>query len=285
MLHTILCKKTDFQSDWYNHWRLQIAQAAPELDSADRPVWDVIWRGMADSKTMHRKLWEWCAISQALAERFMLNEGKKGIGFAVGSEPLASLFAAHGANVLASDYVDGSSSTKWAETHQLADSLEKIHWPGFLPFETFRERVRYQNINMKDLSLVPANSFDFSWSSCSFEHLGSLEAGLDFLIHSLTCLKRGGVAVHTTEFNISSNTDTIEFGQDVIYRRKDIESFDYRLRQIGCALEPMDFNPGCDEEDVAFDEPPYYTKGRQHIKLKLGGYITTSLLLVIRKWI
>ena len=42
-------------------------------------------------------------------------------------------------------------------------------------------------------------SFDFIWSSCSFEHLGSLGEGERFVLEALRFLKPGGVAVHTTE--------------------------------------------------------------------------------------
>ncbi len=209
---------------------------------------------------------------------------KRGNGFAVGTEPLASLFAARGADILASDYNEGANAAGWAQTGQLADSLEKIHWPGFLSLSLLRQRVHYQDINMADLSWLPVNCYDFSWRSCAFEHLGSLEAGIQFLIRTMACLKPGGVAVHTTEFNVSSNTDTVGSGPNVIYRPQDIEALDYRLRQIGCALEPMDFDPGSQEHDGAFDQPPYYGLGRQHIKLQLGGFETTSLLLVIRKF-
>lgn len=284
MLNTTLCKQADFQSEWYNHWRQHIATAAPELDPASRASWEVVWRGMVDQKTMHRKLWEWCAISQALAERSLLTPGKRGIGFAVGTEPLASLFAANGVEVLASDYMEGANASGWQATGQLADSLERIHWPGFLSLQSFRERAQFQHIDMRDLTALPPAQFDFSWSSCSFEHLGSLEEGFQFLLNSMACLKPGGVAVHTTEFNVTSNTDTVERGPNVIYRRQDIESLDYRLRKIGCVLEPMDFDPGSQQHDVAFDAPPYYSHGRQHIKLALDGYITTSLLCIIRKW-
>ena len=42
---------------------------------------------------MHRKLWEFVYVVQALYERGMLAEGKQGLAFAVGQEPLPSLFA------------------------------------------------------------------------------------------------------------------------------------------------------------------------------------------------
>ena len=46
---------------------------------------------------------------------------------------------------------------------------------------------------------------------------------MDFVINSMRVLKPGGVAVHTTEFNLSSNDDTIEARDLCVYRRRDIE--------------------------------------------------------------
>ncbi len=47
----------------------------------------------------------------------------------------------------------------------------------------------------------------------------------------------------------------------------------------------MDCDPSSQEHDVTFDQPPCYRLGRQPIKLQLGGFGTTSLLLVIHKFI
>jgi SAM-dependent methyltransferase len=284
MMRSMLCKEEDFTSEWYLRWRRLIADGAPDLDPLRHDVWGKVWEGMRNDKTMHRKLWEWSAISQALEERGFLTPSHKGIGFAVGLEPLASLFASRGVELLASDFSFGSAnSDSWESSGQLAVSLQNIYWSGIVDSKQFESRVKYQNIDMRDLTTLPHSYFDFSWSSCSFEHLGSLEAGLEFLVNSLRCLKPGGIAVHTTEFNISSNDDTIDVGDNVIYRKKDIESFDLRLRQLGCAIEALDFNAGFNEADLAFDYPPYYTHGRQHIKLKIADYISTSMILIIRK--
>lgn len=213
----------------------------------------------------------------------MLRPGRTGIGFAVGKEPLPTMFAARGVRILASDFHGEGSLDSWATTGQLGQSLQAIHWPGILPEADFGERASYQNIDMRNLKAVPKGAYDFSWSSCSFEHLGTLDAGLQFLVESLECLKPGGVAVHTTEYNVSSNEATIEAGNDVIYRRKDIEAFDRKLRGLGCAIESLDFDAGHDQHDIAFDMPPFYTHGRQHLKLQLFGYITTSMVLILRK--
>ncbi|TAM96268.1 MAG: DUF4214 domain-containing protein, partial [Rhodanobacteraceae bacterium] len=48
---------------------------------------------------LHRKLWEWCFITQAFYERGMLTEGRRGLGFAVGNEPLTGLFAKLGCSI------------------------------------------------------------------------------------------------------------------------------------------------------------------------------------------
>ncbi|MDL9999597.1 hypothetical protein QTI24_13340 [Variovorax sp. J22P240] len=279
---SMICRQQDFSSEWYRRWTQQIADAAPDLPQDQVAVWGPVWQGMR-GKWLHRKLWEWSAVAQALEERDMLRPGRAGIGFAVGQEPLPSLFAARGVDLVASDFHSDGSREAWAETGQLGDSLKTICWPKILSEAEFGACARYRNIDMRNLGEVPKEAYDFNWSSCSFEHLGSLEAGLQFLIDSLECLKPGGIAVHTTEFNVSSNDATVEIGDDVIYRRKDIEAFDLRLRGMGCGIESLNFDPGHEQHDLAYDFPPWYTHGRQHLKLKIHGFVSTSILLIIRK--
>jgi hypothetical protein len=92
--------------------------------------------------------------------------------------------------------------------------------------------------------------YDFIWSSCALEHLGSLQAGLDFILRSCAMLTAGGIAVHTTEFNVGSDTDTIEEGDSVIYRRRDILGLCERLRRAGFDLARPDFDVGNHRVDV-----------------------------------
>src|SRR4249919_2372505 len=49
----------------------------------------------------HRKLWEWVYICQTLHERGKLAPGLRGVGFGVGKEPLAALFASRGVDIVA----------------------------------------------------------------------------------------------------------------------------------------------------------------------------------------
>jgi SAM-dependent methyltransferase len=123
--------------------------------------------------------------------------------------------------------------------------------------------------------------FDFNWSSCSFEHLGSIDKGLAFLKNQLDTLKPGGWAVHTTEYNISSDDDTIEKGDTVVFRKKDIDKIIAELRSRGHFAEPLDYSLGGEREDFQVDFLPHQQK--VHLKLQLDNYVVTSIGLIIRK--
>jgi SAM-dependent methyltransferase len=275
-----VCRERDFATDWYHHWRTVIGRGVHPLPPDQVEVWGKVGEGM-EGRGLHRKLWEWAAVSQALSERGMLAPGRLGLGFAVGQEPLASLFAAHGCRVTASDYPTDSAG--WSDTGQVASSLQDLHWPNLIRSKHFNERVDYRVVDMRDLSQLPREHYDFAWSACSFEHLGSLSAGLDFVRDCMACLAPGGVAVHTTEFNISSDEATVAEGGSVLYRRRDLEGLACSLRRVGCAIEHLDFEPGWDPHDLGYDEAPFYSTGREHVKLLLGGFVTTSILLIVRK--
>lgn len=67
-------------------------------------------------RILHRKSWEYAYITLALAERGMLQEGKRGLGFAVGTEPLPAYFASKGCLVTATDLgVSDTSENEWAQ--------------------------------------------------------------------------------------------------------------------------------------------------------------------------
>ena len=96
--------------------------------------------------------------------------------------------------------------------------------------------VRYRAV---DMNAIPDDlrDFDFTWSSCALEHLGSLDAGAAFVLRQMACLRPGGTAVHTTEYVVSSDTDTVEKGGTVLYRRRDIEALAEQLRAAGHEIE------------------------------------------------
>jgi SAM-dependent methyltransferase len=230
---------------------------------------------------LHRKLWEWCFITQALHERGMLDEGRQGLGFAVGNEPLSSLFAKLGCCITASD-VDPESARRdgWIDTQQHATRASELNRRGICPDAAFRANVRFREVDMR---AIPDDliGFDFLWSACALEHLGSLEKGIEFVLRALRCLKPGGIAVHTTELNCDSDQETIATGPSVIYRKRDIAALADRVRGEGHAIEPCEFDLGAEEWDRYVDEPPY--DGPAHLKLRLASYVSTSFGVIIRK--
>lgn len=251
---------------------------AGHLDSPAFRYWANCLR---ETPRYHRKLWEFCYICQALYERGYLQPGKRGLGFAVGLEPLPAFFASLGCKILASDLPTGDPRVDaWSNTAQWAPGLEKLNQLQICPNERFLQQVSFRGI---DMNAIPADvrDFDFTWSSCSFEHCGSLDLGKAFLWNQLACLKPGGLAVHTTEFNLTSNTDTLTSGPTVIFRRGDIEEMVQRLLDEGHTVEPLDLSLGSHELDHHVDEEPFNFK--RHLRLRLKHWATTSIGLIIRK--
>jgi hypothetical protein len=229
---------------------------------------------------MHRKIWEFCFISQALHERGMLAPGRRGLGFAVGQEPLPALFASLGCKIVATDLAtEEANKSGWVASGQHANSLKALNERGICDPELFEQNVRFNFVDMRQLP-DDLGSYDFIWSSCSLEHLGSLELGEKFIFESLKYLKPGGVAVHTTEYNLHSNFSTITHGPDVIFRKRDFQKIASKLQRQGYAIE-LDFRKGDLPYDLLVDKPPY--NPHAHLTLLLAGYTVTSFGLIIER--
>jgi SAM-dependent methyltransferase len=269
MPSSTVCRYEHFHTDWYLRWAeiLNLEPGTLNLEGSLRNI--------------SRKAWEWCVIAAVLEERGMLEPGRQGLGFAVGTEPLPSAFAHCGVSVLGTDLA--ADDAGWGQTGQHARSADHLFHPGLVDRPTFDRCVRFQPADMRDLGGLSSESVDFVWSSCSFEHLGSLAVGMQFVMDAMRLVRPGGLAVHTTEYNVGSNKDTWDTGGSVIYRKQDIEELGYQLRHVASALECVDFDAGVHRYDIEYDYPPYFKHGRKHVKLQLGPHISTSILLVIRK--
>lgn len=254
-LTTSICRQSDYSLDAYAHWIGRCGQ-------------EVHWA---------RKQWEYFFIMQALYERGMLREGKTGLGFGVGREPLTAAIAALGPELTASDLA--SAAAGWDEIGREAGSLEELNAKRLCPHDDFKRRVRFREVDMRNLA-ADLPSVDFTWSACAFEHLGSLQHGMDFLVASSRLLRPGGVGVHTTEYNLSSNDKTVERGPTVLYRRRDLDAIGAALDAIGCDLLPFDERPADGVLDNFVDLPPF---APPHLRLLLGEYSVTSAGLIIVK--
>ncbi|WP_440225588.1 FkbM family methyltransferase [Dokdonella sp. MW10] len=227
---------------------------------------------------MHRKLWEWAYIAQALEERGMLQPGKRGLGFAVGREPLVALFASKGCDIVASDLDPiAAHEAGWTSSNEHAHDVSVLNTKGLCPPDAFAERVSFRVVDMTEIA-DDLEGFDFLWSSCAIEHVGSLDATADVVSRMMHCLKPGGVAVHTTEYNIGSNDATTSRGPTVIPRRRDLEALLERLEAEGHRVAPLDFDIGSEADDKVILHPPY--EGYPCLKIWLGDHATTSFGIV-----
>lgn len=233
-----------------------------------------------ENPSTHRKQWEFCYILQALETAGMLQPGRRGLGFGVGDEPLTAAFAARGIGVTATDLdTERAAEQGWVDTDQHARSKEVLNGRGLCPPEDFNRLVdfRFMDMNRIDSDL---RGFDFCWSACALEHLGSIDHGLRFIEASLECLKPGGVAVHTTEFNCQSDDKTLDNASTVLFRKRDLIALARRLRRQGHDIV-LNFDLGDQPLDLHIDVPPYAQEN--HLKLQIAQWVTTSYGVIVRK--
>ena len=245
----------------------------------DLPLFQYWCDRLKAPKVYHRKAWEWVYIAPAPQERGMLAEGRKGIGFGCGEEPLVDGFASFGCKIRATDLKAGEDNA-WVKTGQnAAGDIKKLH-KGISSLNQFLKNVTYQDVNMNEIP-DDLRGYDFCWSSCALEHLGSLKHGLDFIRNSLKVVRPGGVMVHTTEYNLDEQEETLECTNLSIYRKQDIEGVIQELEMEGHTVSPLDLHQGDSIEDGFADIPPYTSN--VHLRLMLSKFRCTSIGLIVRK--
>jgi 2-polyprenyl-3-methyl-5-hydroxy-6-metoxy-1,4-benzoquinol methylase len=246
----------------------------------EEPVYAYWCEQIREVPRLHRKQWEFCYIAQAFDVHGMLAPGRSGIGFGVGMEPLAALFASRGASILATDLESHDAVLSgWVDSNQHAQSKQPLNDRGICPPDLFDRNVRFRSVNMNKIP-PDLGQFDFTWSACAYEHLGSIANGIEFVHNTARLLKPGGVAVHTTELNCSSNEETLDNTSTVLFRKRDFEQMAADLRQDGFEVE-LNFHLGGLPVDNYIDVPPYSVDN--HLKLQIREWVTTSYGMIIRR--
>ncbi len=262
--HTLIF--SDFETKWYKKWAKELKQDKNHLDNHD---------------LLANKFWQNAIIVEALTERLDFTNGVNGIGFGVGQERVPALLAKLGANVTASDQDFSTSKAKHWQQHELAQDAQSLNRLRICDPKIFSASVDYRAIDMTRIPKSVHGKYDFVWSNCALGHLGSIEAGLKFIEDSLDCLKPGGWAVHTTEFNVLSNTKTSEGGDTVIFRAKDIQAFYKSLSRRGYICEPLILTFGKSAKDARISMRP--TFGNDFSKIQVNGHLATQAVLLIHK--
>jgi 2-polyprenyl-3-methyl-5-hydroxy-6-metoxy-1,4-benzoquinol methylase len=257
-------------------------------------TWAAHWCGQLQMPVLfHRKVWELAYVLQAIHEHGHIREGARGLGFGCGVEPLPSYLAAHRVSVTMTDLPQSEAAEAgWSATNQHAATASMAFQPHLVSREQFDENVTLRAV---DMNAIPQDlsGYDFCWSICALEHLGSIEQGLAFIENALNTLKPGGLSVHTTEFNISAEGATVDNWPTVLFQQKHFETLATRLRALGHDVAALDFALGDRPLDRFIDLPPFHHDlpddlaewlgGPQHLKVAVDGFAATCYGLIIRK--
>ena len=266
-LNSKLCTQDDFAAEWLLYW-CQELRTVPYY---------------------HRKIWELCYICQVVFAEGKLSPGRRGLGFGCGEEPLPSLFAKYGVHVTATDLDQNRPEAEvWRLSRQHAAAAESLRRRDICPDEESLANIEFHPVDMNSIPHDLDGQFDFCWSACAFEHLGSLVNGLEFVENSLRTLKPGGIAVHTTEFTLDEG-DTIDNHPTVLYQSRHLVEFADQTRKKGYEVVQCDFNAGSGILDRYIDLPPWthdlYIPPQHyaHLKLSIDGFTCTSVGVIIKK--
>jgi hypothetical protein len=243
------------------------------------------WTGPMDGERYNRKVWEWAFICEAISQAGLMHPGRRAVGFGVGTEPVPALLASRGIDVVATDQ-GAEDGADWATYNELMKDLAGLARPHLLTDDELARRVTTREV---DMNAMPDDlgEFDITWSSCVIEHLGSPQAGLDFVLRSCELLRPGGIAVHTTEMELTAKDETADYGHCAVYRISDFQALGERLADVGCSAT-FNFSVSMDTVDdrwvsLAARGCRDVLPDQAHLKLGLGDSVSTSYGLLIRK--
>ena len=157
--------------------------------------------------------------------------------------------------------------------------LEGLYAERFVDRATYDRNVSFRAVDMNDIP-PDLGHFDFIWSAGSLEHIGGHQNGLDFIVRSMDNLKPSGIAVHTTEFTISSETVSYDTPEISFYSRADITQLAKRLIDDGHFIV-LNFRRGDTVADTHVDIPPFH-QGKT-LAAHFNSHVVTSIGLIIQK--
>jgi hypothetical protein len=256
---SMICREAHFRLPEYHRWCAELKE---------EPVFQ-------------RKQWEFVYLLAALERAGVLKPGARALGFGVGREVLPALFAARGIQVIATDQeLSKGISSGWVDYGLHADGLTALNHPRIVAEAELRRLVAFRAVDMNHIP-DDLRGYDFLWSACSLEHVGTLDLALAFVERSLACLRPGGIAVHTTEFNCGSDEHTITKGITVLLRRRDFVALSERLARQGHVMAPVDVALGDGFLDQWVDLPPFNQDAS--LRLLIERHVASSAGIIIRR--
>lgn len=231
---------------------------------------------------IHRKDWEWALGITAMKRFNKLNDKCTAIGIGAGREEVLFYLANNLKHVYATDLYDGKEWDNFAPS----DFPENPRKYAPFPYnEDALTVLRMDGTKMK----FPSETFDIAFSFSSIEHFGgeNHEGALNCLKEIERVLKKGGIAVITTEYIINNKNHPEFFNKDTIYSDlidkldslKLVEPVDLRITTK--TLDKVIDYPDAVYWDTSDDDE--FKKSHPLVLLKVGNILLTSVMLVFQK--
>src|SRR4030042_3099849 len=171
--------------------RSKICDAA---DWFDPELLTVIQQHLQEVPRFHRKQWEFAMIFLMLQKLGLLNNRNIGLSMGGGKELLLYAIARQINKLIVTDLYDPSTEWDCARTGD-PDEFIKMN----KPFPVDDSHVQALRMDMLQLEFKD-ETFDFCYSSCAIEHIGSDTDFRQHLQEAYRVLKPGGIYILTTEF-------------------------------------------------------------------------------------
>ena len=267
MLRSQLCSVESLRSPALVAWAQRLRPMWARTDEDPRDV------------LLHRKMWEWLFIAEALHERGLLGPGHSGLGFGVGQEPLVALFVAQGCELVATDQPQELAvSTGWTDSAvEWAGGLENLNTFGLCPEDDFVRRVRYRDVDMNAIPRPTRLRLHVVLVRPRAPGHAGVRDGVRGQPDGLPRARRDGGA-HDGVSRLVQRRDGRGGGHRLLPAPR--HRGDERPPAGGRHILDIDYREGTSPEDLHVDVPPYTDV---HLRTRLGGYVTTSMALIVTK--
>jgi SAM-dependent methyltransferase len=272
--------------DWENSEIKRIIHELQNANSASyihRKDW-VISTGvsMRTSGFIHRKDWEWALGIIAMRRFNKLNNNSTAIGVGVGREEVIFYLANNLGSVYATDIYDGK---QWGNLtpYDFPENPKK-----YAPFPYNEDALTILRMDGTNIEF-PSESFDIAFSFSSIEHFGGKNhaGALRSVKEMERVLKKGGIAVISTEYIINDKDHPEFFNRKTIYsdlidklkELKLVEPLDLRIttRTLDTVINYSDavYWDTSDDED--------FKKNHPLLLIRVRDLLLTSVMLVFKK--
>lgn len=264
----------------------KLSKVCDAADWFDEEIQNVILNELREPVRLHRKQWEFAMIFLALQKLGLLSDDKTGLSVGGGNERVLYSVARNVKKLFVTDLYSDETVWDCARTGD-PDDFIKAH----KPFEVDDSKIKALRMDMRNLDFED-NTFDFCYSSCAIEHIGTCEDFIQHFNEVNRCLKEGGYYVFTTEFHFGN--ETIENPNNYIFSPEYLEKMilESDLSLVGepdATLTPnrINFPYPVNIKSFAREEENNLTAklidNFPHIILLKGRYPFTSILFITQK--